>query len=263
MKIAYYYQGNKDYIKKLKKYDITLLIDDEKYVKELVEYNLTIKLIKYDTDNYDILVAETDELDGIFAYKKVVIGTFQVHKGKILYLDRFDEKKVLEEQKRDGIKFSIIIPNYNNGEWISQTIDSVIYQTYKNWEMYIIDDLSTDNSVEVVESYKDDRINLIKSKIKLYNGGSRNIGILKAKESNPDGYLLFIDSDDWLANDNVLETLNLFIDDEDLITLDYQYYMNGKIQGSGRHTYKSPGRAGKVSYTESYTPVAEADRQGR
>ena len=238
MKIAYYYQGNKEYIEKLKKYDLTLLIDDENYIDELVDYGLNVRVVKYDTNNYDILVAETDNIKGIFAYKKVVIGTFQVHKNKILYLDSFDEKRVLEAQKRDDIKFSIVIPNYNNGEWIGKTIESVLNQTHKEWEMYIIDDMSTDNSVEVIKSYQDERITLIENKIKLYNGGSRNVGILKAKESNPYGYLLFIDSDDWLANDKVLETLNHFIDEEDLITLDYQYYMNGKIQGSGIHSYK-------------------------
>lgn len=238
MKIAYYYQGNKEYIEKLKKYDLTLLIDDENYIDELVDYGLNVRVIKFDNDNYDILVAETDDIKGIFAYKKVVIGTFKVHKNKILYLDSFDEKRVLEAQKRDDIKFSIVIPNYNNGEWIGKTIESVLNQTHKEWEMYIIDDMSTDNSGEVIKSYQDERITLIENKIKLYNGGSRNVGILKAKESNPYGYLLFIDSDDWLANDKVLETLNHFIDDEDLITLDYQYYMNGKIQGSGIHSYK-------------------------
>lgn len=135
--------------------------------------------------------------------------------------------------------FSIIVPNYNNGDWINKTIESVINQTYENWEMYIIDDVSTDNSLEVIKKYKDDRIYLIENNIKLYNGGSRNIGILKAKRSNPYGYLLFIDSDDWLANDEVLENLNNFIEDEDLITLDYQPLINGKLSIIGKQTYKN------------------------
>ena len=175
-------------------------------------------MLKYNQDNYDIVVAETDCLKDIFAYKKVAIGNFKEHKSKITYLDKFDIKKILEAPKKDDIKFSIIVPNYNNGDWIHKTIESVLDQSYTNWEMYIIDDISTDDSIKVINSYKDDRITLIENPIKLYNGGSRNIGILKAKESNPEGYLLFIDSDDWLANDKVLETLNNFIENEDLIT---------------------------------------------
>ena len=112
-------------------------------------------------------------------------------------------------------------------------------QTYENWEMYIIDDMSTDNSIEIINKYKDNRITLIQNEIKLYNGGSRNIGILKAKKSNPNGYLVFVDSDDWLSDKYVLGTLNDFIEDEDLITLDYQYYMNGVETGEGRHKYRN------------------------
>lgn len=238
-KIGYYYQGNKEYINKLKNHDLTLLIDDEKYVDELIKYNLPIKIIKYNDSEFDILIAETDNIKNIYAIKKVVIGNVKEKKNRIQYIDKFDIEEILKAKEKENIKFSIIIPNYNNAEWISKTIESVINQTYKNWEMYVIDDISTDNSVEIIKKYKDDRITLIENKIKLYNGGSRNIGILKAKESNKDGYLLFIDSDDWLADDKVLENLNKFIDNEDLITLDYQYYKNNVVKGQGRHSYKN------------------------
>ena len=238
MKIAYYYQGNGEYINKLKDFDLTILIDDEKYIEELLKYNLKIKIIKHNQENYDVLIAKTDNLKDISANKKVVIGNFQEHKKRIVYLNEFDIDKILEKKQKENIKFSIIIPNYNNGDWINKTIESVLNQTYKEWEMYIIDDISTDNSIEVIKKYEDKRITLIENEIKLYNGGSRNVGILKAKKSNPDGYLLFIDSDDWLVNDNVLETLNNFIEDEDLITMDYDYYMNDKIEFGGRHSYR-------------------------
>lgn len=239
MKIAYYYQGNKNHVEKLKSYDPTLLIDNEKYVSELIQYNLTIRTIKNVDEVFDILVGETDDFKKVFATKKVAIGTFKDHKKKVCYLDQFDLDKILEKPQKQDITFSIIIPNYNNGDWISKTIQSVLDQTYDDWEMYIVDDISTDNSIEVIKSFKDNRITLIENEIKLYNGGSRNVGILKAKKENPEGYLLFIDSDDWLANNKVLETLNNFIEDEDLITLDYQYYMNGQIKGRGTHSYRN------------------------
>lgn len=235
--IGYYYTGNSNYLKELKDYDVTILIEDEKYVKELLKYNQRIRMLKYNEDFFDIVLADTDEIDDIYGNKKVVIGNFYHHKKKIQYLDEFDIDKILEKGKENNIKFSIIVPNYNNGMWIDKTIESVINQTYDNWEMYIIDDMSTDDSIDVIKQYEDDRITLIQNEIKLYNGGSRNIGILRAKKSNYNGYLLFIDSDDWLAHDKVLERLNMFIDGEDLITLDYQYFMDNKIQGRGTHNY--------------------------
>ena len=238
IKIAYYYQGNKEHIQKLLGYDLTILIDNDKYINELIEYNKPIKTIKYDKGMYDILVSETDNIEKINARKKVVIG--KGNKRRIQYIKKFDIKEILKPKiKQDNIKFSIIIPNYNNAKWISKTIESVTNQTYTDWEMYIIDDMSTDNSIEVINKYKDKRIKLIENEIKLYNGGSRNVGILKAKKTNPDGYLLFIDSDDWLSNNKVLEKLNNFIEDEDLITMDYEYYINNEIKPAGKHHYQN------------------------
>ena len=239
MKIAYYFQGNDKYIEKLLKYNLTIIFENEKDIKDILKYNCNFKKQKYNNDFYDILISETDNIRNISASKKVVIGNINEYKNKIYYYDSFDMKRILEKPQKENIKFSIIIPNYNNAEWISKTIESVLNQTYQEWEIYIIDDLSTDNSIEIIKQYQDKRINLIKSQIKLYNGGSRNIGILKAKESNPEGYLIFIDSDDWLANNRVLENINNFIDNEDLITLDYQCLINGKIKHIGRHSYKN------------------------
>ena len=52
---------------------------------------------------------------------------------------------------------SIIMPSYNTAEYISQSIESVIAQTYNNWELIIVDDCSTDNTDEVVGIYMDDK----------------------------------------------------------------------------------------------------------
>ena len=82
------------------------------------------------------------------------------------------------------IKFSIIVPVYNREKLISQTIESVIAQTYKNWECIIIDDNSTDLTNESIKYFmsQDSRIKMFKSK-KIASGAPscRNIGI---KESS-------------------------------------------------------------------------------
>jgi glycosyltransferase involved in cell wall biosynthesis len=53
------------------------------------------------------------------------------------------------------ISFSIIIPNYNHGKFLHQRINSILCQTYQNFELIILDDASTDNSLEIIENFKD------------------------------------------------------------------------------------------------------------
>lgn len=88
---------------------------------------------------------------------------------------------------------SIITPCYNGARFISQTMDSVLRQTYASWEMLVVDDGSTDNSAKIVRSYmeKDSRIQLIQQK----NAGSaaaRNHGIRICKGQ----YIALLDADD-------------------------------------------------------------------
>jgi len=96
------------------------------------------------------------------------------------------------------MKVSVIIPNYNASGVIAQTLDSLLSQTYTNWEALIVDDCSTDNSVEIIKSYaqKDKRIKLIQCNAN--NRGPaipRNMGIAAAQGD----YIAFLDSDDlWL-----------------------------------------------------------------
>ena len=62
---------------------------------------------------------------------------------------------------------SIIIPVYNASKFILDTLDSVVNQTYKDWELILVDDLSTDNSCEIIKSYQKDHKNLDIKLIKL------------------------------------------------------------------------------------------------
>lgn len=94
-----------------------------------------------------------------------------------------------------NVKFSIIMPAYNVENYIKQAVDSVINQTYDEWELIVVDDGSTDNTWEILKSYKDKRIKTIKSK----NQGvshARNVGLKKATGD----YIVFLDSDDYLEN---------------------------------------------------------------
>ena len=91
-----------------------------------------------------------------------------------------------------NIKVSVIIPTYNRGKLIGNSIKSVLNQTYKNLEIIVVDDGSTDNTKEEVEKIKDEKIRYIKLE---KNGGAanaRNIGIMNSTGR----YISFQDSDD-------------------------------------------------------------------
>jgi len=94
---------------------------------------------------------------------------------------------------------SIITPSYNSEKFISETIKSVLNQTYDNWEMIIVDDCSSDNSNEIIKEYskKDGRIKLIKLEKNSGPAVARNRAIKEAKGR----YIAFLDSDDlWMPN---------------------------------------------------------------
>ena len=94
-------------------------------------------------------------------------------------------------------KVSVIIPNYNGAKYIEDAILSVINQTYKIWELIIIDDGSTDDSEMKINKYLSDKILFIKRPKTRVKGGNtcRNIGIENASGK----YIIFLDSDDLLA----------------------------------------------------------------
>jgi teichuronic acid biosynthesis glycosyltransferase TuaG len=89
---------------------------------------------------------------------------------------------------------SIITPSYNSEKFISETIKSLQNQTYKNWEMIIIDDCSQDKTVEIIESFikKDSRIQLHRLDKNSGAGIARNTAIQAAKGD----YIAFLDADD-------------------------------------------------------------------
>jgi glycosyltransferase involved in cell wall biosynthesis len=117
------------------------------------------------------------------------------------------------------VKISVIIPTYNYGEFICDSIESVINQTYKDFEIIVVDDGSTDNTPEVVKKYKD-RVSYI---YKENEGPSsaRNYGIKNAKGE----YLCFLDSDDIFLPEK-LELQAKYMEDhrDDNIGLIYSDY---------------------------------------
>ena len=90
--------------------------------------------------------------------------------------------------------FQIIIPNYNNADYIEKCLLSILEQTFQDYKVLIVDDMSTDNSMETISKFKEEsnKIHSIQADKKLFNGGTRNKGIQIVKTLEDSKYIMFI-----------------------------------------------------------------------
>ena len=138
---------------------------------------------------------------------------------------------------------SIITPNYNAGKFIAETIESVINQTYTNWELIIVDDCSTDDSLAIINEFikKEDRIKLIKLSKNSGPAVARNNGIEVAKGE----YMAFLDSDDrWFSNKlevqlNVMQKHNYALTFTSYYSVNEQKEKQKIIRAKKQITYKN------------------------
>ena len=98
---------------------------------------------------------------------------------------------------------SIIMPSYNTGKFIKETINSVLNQTYNNWELIIVDDCSTDDTEEIVNAIKDNRIKFLKNSANSGAAISRNKAIKEAKGK----WIAFLDSDDLWKSEKLTKQI--------------------------------------------------------
>jgi glycosyltransferase involved in cell wall biosynthesis len=137
-------------------------------------------------------------------------------------------------------QFSILVPVYNVQAYLDSCINSVLNQSYANWELVLVNDGSTDSSAHICQQYadKDSRIQLVHQE----NRGllsARRTGIKQARGE----YLLFLDSDDFLATD-LLAYLHAIIQEHahiDLILFNYK-----KVNMSGQFMYENKNPFGKT-----------------
>jgi glycosyltransferase involved in cell wall biosynthesis len=120
---------------------------------------------------------------------------------------------------------SIITPLYNSENFISKTIDSVLNQTYKNWEMIIVDDCSTDSGVNIVKRYQKEckKIKLIKLNDNSGAAVTRNVAIKKANGR----FIAFLDSDDYWHPEKLKKQISFMLNNNYAFT--YTYYQNVDI----------------------------------
>lgn len=138
---------------------------------------------------------------------------------------------------------SIITPSYNSALLISDTVDSVLSQTFTNWEMIIVDDCSEDNSVEVIQSLVDcePRIKLIK----LTENSGAAVARNRAIEAAQGRFIAFLDSDDLWKSKKLEEQVNFMIDNS--VVFSYTAYEKVDENGTPFQIIKVPL---KVAYKD-------------
>ena len=126
---------------------------------------------------------------------------------------------------------SVVVPCYNDGQYLSEALQSVFNQTYKNWECIIVNDGSTDNSTEIAKKWLsiDSRF----SYIEIENSGvckARNVGIDRAKGD----YILPLDADDKISKDYLYLGIKAFLDNNAL----YVVYSEAEFFGNKKGLLK-------------------------
>lgn len=141
--------------------------------------------------------------------------------------------------------FSIIMPTHNRGSLISTGIESVIDQTYADWEFIIIDDGSTDNTKAVIESYKDSRIRYYFQEHK-ERSTARNKGIELARGK----YICFLDDDDYLKPNFLMDFYQYLSDNNypmKILRTGFYRSINGTLNPSTNYQQKNHGNPVKFA----------------
>ena len=126
----------------------------------------------------------------------------------------------------DDVKVQIILPNYNSAPYLEETINSIINQTFENWNLTIVDGHSNEETQKILRKYIDHKkINIIFLKKNKKAGFSRNLGIRKSKSD----YIAFIDSDDLWEKNKLLKQLDFMIKNKHSFTYtNYQPFTDRK-----------------------------------
>ncbi len=159
--------------------------------------------------------------------------------------------------KRESMpQVSIIIPVYNVEQYLSQCLDSILNQTFNDFECICINDGSTDNSLSILCEYaaKDNRIKIIDQK----NKGlayTRNVGI----KNSIGQYLLFVDSDDWLTKDCLYKSFNKIKEtSSDVVQFNYKFYYSKENKYVSKRVFESE----KIKEEDTISAILQKSYEG-
>lgn len=153
------------------------------------------------------------------------------------------------------------MPSYNSEDYIKASIESVLNQTYPKWELLIVDDCSTDKTVEIIKSFKDQRIRFFQNEKNSGAAISRN----KALREATGQWIAFLDSDDLWLPTKLEEQLFFMVDNDFFFSFtDYRICLNGNWEniihtGPNKVSYN---KIRKYCYFSTITVIYNADKVG-
>jgi glycosyltransferase involved in cell wall biosynthesis len=166
----------------------------------------------------------------VFFILQLVLSMYSVR--GYSYTDSIEKNNISEK------KFVIVVPSYNNVDWYKRNLDSIFIQKYSNYRVIYIDDVSSDGTGDLVESYINknnlhSKVTLIKN---IHCGGPLSNHYKASLLCKPEEIIVNLDGDDWFANENVLSRLNQEYEDPD-VWLTYGqfafYYGDNRPLGKG------------------------------
>lgn len=207
-----------------------------KQIFDIFEQTFINRSVSDFIDQYEYVISdsETKKYFKLF-YNKIIANDFRISdKTNEYYIDIkiYNRLKMLMDNTSDieinnqDPEVSIIVPVYNNAPYLRQCLNSLIDQSFKNIEIILVDDGSTDSSLQILREYEmiDSRIQVL-TQDNEYAGAARNAGMKVARGN----YYLFLDSDDFFHVDMVLYLYHVAKQyDSDIVLCDGYYYDNDK-----------------------------------
>lgn len=214
------------------------LMDGNEEKKENTTIARVFAPFKYDNDTRCDLHPRWNHVGNKICFDSI----FEGHRG--LYVVDIAEyrepsiDKPSEKIENMNPKYSIITPMFNSFELMGRYFESLNNQTYKNFEVIIVDDFSTDGSYEKVRAYASKSpltISVYRAEKNMGPGNARNIGMDKARGE----WITFVDNDDWIDIDTI-EKINAVIEREKTDCVIYDYYTtNGNEKKMARSLYSA------------------------
>lgn len=131
---------------------------------------------------------------------------------------------------------SIIVPTFNVEKYIEKCINSLLNQDIKDYEIIVVDDCSTDQTVQVVKKVAKSRVKIIEKEFNSGLSDTRNIGIKAANGK----YVMFVDSDDWIENNCLGKIVNFICNNKNIDVLYLGHILEKQGNKIASHGYLSP-----------------------
>ncbi|MDF2944229.1 MAG: hypothetical protein K0S01_3087 [Herbinix sp.] len=152
-------------------------------------------------------------------------------------------------------RVTVIMPVYNAEKYLKIAIDSILNQTYSNFELLLIDDASTDGSADIIKQYDDERIRLVRNKVNMGISGTRNKGL----ELCSTEYIALLDNDDIATPTRLEKEVQYLDENRDVDVVAGQYW---KIDENGELTNKHTIIRTNPKYIKAYLMLGNTISNG-